>query len=416
MNSLATLQNDCNTISRANKLSILSENQFNILIAGESEAGITRLGNVVKAAASGNPDALAIFSTWHYASRLADGLIANNIQNVNKAVAKRMVDQHGRNAVAFNVQGMVDKDPTCVRQLQQWVHEACQALANKTQAPTQSAQSEQAAHPATSSTQAPQFSSVPPPKGVQTGQARMDPQSPPSARESPQQGSNVHQFRQPSQSHQEPQRTRDDDRTRYRPTDSRQTVTSNQDSPRTYDQHNCFGKDVAVQFQNLPARPEREGAPPPYNTVMLKIAKAKGATCLSGVAWDSAILINLEPHEVQGCLAVLMGFGSKVRYAGHGGNNDKWFDLEETSGDWKGAIRLNVGQGNEKRGINIGPTDVGEVTALFQRALITQQRVSESMMMMNIKRAYALHMASEEAKEARKGGGGQRPQRQAGAR
>lgn len=411
MNDLAQLKNQCDTLANANKLSSLSENQFNILISGESPVGIERLARMVNAAIEGKPQALEMFSAWHYACRVTDAFIANDLTNVNKAAVKRMVETKGRSAVANNIRGMAERDDGCKRELQKWLNESNGELGD---APASApAASNAPASPAriagqqSTSVERPTYSSVPPPRGVQTAPIRLD--APSQGQNPARHAGNVHQMR-PS-----PQPTRDDDRTRYAPREVENHHPPIQSSEqRSYDQHNCFGKDVAVQFQNLPARPEREGAPPPYNTVMLKIAKAKGASCLSGVDWDNAILINLEPHEVQCCLAVLMGFGTKIRYAGHGRNNDKWFELEETIGDWKGSIRLNVGQGNEKRGINIGPTDVGEVMSLFQRALITQQRVSESLMMLNVKRAYGLHRDTEEAKESRKNGGGQRPSNQGG--
>ena len=178
------------------------------------------------------------------------------------------------------------------------------------------------------------------------------------------------------------------------------------EAPRKYDQHSCFGKDVAVSFDCLPNK-ERTA-----NTVMLKVAKAKGATCKQGVNWDDGILINLEPHEVQTVTAVLMGLAEKVRYAGHGRDNQKWFEFEETSGDFAGAIRLTVAHGSDRRSVNIGSTDVGEVAALFMRAAESQLKVNAALIPAILRRSYDLYQKNDARMKARRdnagGSGGQR--------
>ena len=178
---------------------------------------------------------------------------------------------------------------------------------------------------------------------------------------------------------------------------------------REFDQHSCFGKDIAATFERTPNQQRNN------NTVNLKVAKAKfqGKTCKEGVDWQGGIIIMLEPHEVQIVYAVLMGFGTKCRFAGHGRDNQKWFELEETSGEYAGAIRLTVGHGREDiRRINISHTDIKEVLEVFSRTLQDQGKgQSPVFMMAEVRRVYDLYTKRTEAAAA-KGQG----QRQQGAR
>lgn len=166
---------------------------------------------------------------------------------------------------------------------------------------------------------------------------------------------------------------------------------------RRYDQHSCYGKDVAVTFECTPNRDRTA------NTVNIKVAKAKGATCKQGVDWNNGITISLEPHEVQTVLAVLWGMGDNVRYAGHGHDNQKWFQIQESTGDYAGAIRLTVAHGQERRHINIGHTDVAEVVGIFVRAAVTQLRIPSNLLPPTCRRAYDLFQKNADRRAASQG-------------
>ena len=105
----------------------------------------------------------------------------------------------------------------------------------------------------------------------------------------------------------------------------------------------------------------------------------------------------------------MLGLGHKVRYAGHGPTNDKWFELSETTDNWAGSIRLQVGQGDDRRSVNIGPTDVGQVASLFLRALATQVRVAPALYPLILRRSYDLYQKNVDSTEARRS----QPRRQA---
>lgn len=177
---------------------------------------------------------------------------------------------------------------------------------------------------------------------------------------------------------------------------------------RRYDQHSCYGKDVAVTFECTPNRDRTA------NTVNIKVAKAKGTTCKQGVDWNNGITIALEPHEVQTVLAVLWGMGDKVRYAGHGHDNQKWFQIEESTGDYAGAIRLTVAHGQDRRHINIGHTDVAEVVGIFVRAAVTQLRMPSNLLPATCRRAFDLYQKNADRRGSNQGGQQQGQQRRAG--
>lgn len=195
----------------------------------------------------------------------------------------------------------------------------------------------------------------------------------------------------------------DETSTRYAPSQGGSGPGASQASQRNYDQHSCFGKDVAVTFERTPNMARTN------NTVNFKVAKAKHAnrTCKEGVDWANGIIMMLEPHEVQLVYAVMMGFGSKFRAAGHGANNQKWFEVEETTGDWAGAVRLTVANGREDiRKVNISYTDLKEVLELFSRTLQDQAKgQSPVFMMAEVRRVYDLYAKKEAVKSNRQGGG-----------
>lgn len=409
----ADLQNLFDTVSQANKRPLLSQEQFDLLLTGESPQTIAWFGKVANAAAAGNAEATEKFLVLHAAVRITDGLLSNGFPDITKSIAKRILDTHGTARVGNATRALRDGDPESKHEIRAWIDQAkaaAAAAASSQSAPPAEAAPSQAPAP---SQAAQRFSQVPPPPGVRTSQVQSGSRpAQPSAdvREFPQD-----RVRQTPSTQAPSTQTRDDPRTmrrdapRQERNDRQERPQRHDSAPSTsgeqqYDQHACYGKDIAVQFQNLPTRDRTS------NTVMLKIARAKGATCKQGVDWDGSILINLEPHEVQTCAAVLLGYGTKVRYAGHGQANDKWFELQETTDNWAGSIRLQVGQGDEKRSVNIGPTDVGEVSALFLRALSTQVRVAPSLYPMILRRAFDLYQKNLDSAAARKnasGGGGQ---------
>lgn len=183
-----------------------------------------------------------------------------------------------------------------------------------------------------------------------------------------------------------------------------QSGQGGQRTEREYDQHACYGKDVAIQFDRSPT-PDRS-----TNTVNFKIAKAKhaGKTCKEGVDWQNGITMMLEPHEVQLVYAVLMGMGPKFRAAGHGRDNQKWFEVEETTEQFAGAIRITVGNGrSDIRKVNIGFQDAKEVMEIFSRTLQDQGKgQSPVFMLAEVRRVYDLYAK----KQAVSGGARQRAQ------
>ncbi len=389
----ATLKSNCESVTRANKMPPLSEDQYALLFDGESPERLAALDRACLAATSGNPEAVAMVANHFSGARLADRMISYRIEGASKRVAMEVLKTQGAEKVRNLVLGIMDGNEGYKRDLQVWVNQANAALGIQAPAPQA-----QAPRPR------PNLGAVPPPPGVVAQQVRMDPAA-----------NNVHQLRPAPQP--TPQPAEDcwdgedpfaDAPVRPAPQAVVRHMGGGEQPRRTYDQHNCYGRDVAVQFQNIPAKPNRDGSPAGFNTVMIKMAKAKGNTCLNGVDWDGAILLNLEPHEVQLMVAVFMGYGSEVRCAGHGRANEKWLTLEATTGDWEGAFRLQLVEGQRKLAVNIGPTDIGDVTALFWRALMTQQRADSSFVLFNIRNVYAKYAAAKAAKDRRQGGG--RPQ------
>lgn len=197
----------------------------------------------------------------------------------------------------------------------------------------------------------------------------------------------------------DPRHQEDDVLDRDLPTSSANGPASNSGQPRDYDQHTCYGKDVAVQFERSLNKSRR------VTTINLKIAKAKGATCKGGVDWNNAIKIMLEPHEVQLVYAVLIGIGKNFRAAGHGTDNQKWFEIQETTEQFAGPLRLSVGHGQKRMSVNIGYSDAKEVMELFSRALCDQSKgQDQALMIPELRRVYDLYSKSMAARASRDGG------------
>lgn len=178
-----------------------------------------------------------------------------------------------------------------------------------------------------------------------------------------------------------------------------------------YDQKACFGRDTAIQFERCVNNQNTN------YTINIAIAKATGQSTRGGMNWDGKITLMCVPKEVQLITAVLRGFIPKARFAGHGANNEKWIEVEETSEQYAGAIRFTIAQGKEIRKVNVGPDDVGEVLAMFYRTCKDQLKERDGYLVdQAIRRAADLHTKSQAAKESRGGGqgqqGGNRPQGQ----
>lgn len=425
MSNLAQLQKRIDTVAQANNRAALSQEQFQLLVQGASPSVIDWLSQLVESAAEGNTDALEMFKKVHTATRITESFRTHGFPETSKNTVLALLDLHGTTRVINATRALMEGDTRARSEIRTWL----QTSAKPSQAPRDDhapaggggSRGQASDEPDDRSGRPPanapasaahepggarRFGQCPPPPGVRTSQVRPAPGA---------DAGNVHRLHQPAQSSRpSPASTRDDDRTISRapsqpshdaPADDYRPANAGQQAgtARQYDQHACFGKDIAVQFQNLPTRDRT------HNTVMIKIARAKGTTCKQGVDWDRAILINLEPNEVETCAAVLLGLGHKVRYAGHGPTNDKWFELSETTENWAGSIRLQVGQGDDRRSVNIGPTDVGQVAALFLRALATQVRVAPALYPLILRRSYDLYQKNVDSTEARRS----QPRRQA---
>ena len=180
------------------------------------------------------------------------------------------------------------------------------------------------------------------------------------------------------------------------PSSSDFAPTAGTEATREYDQHCCYGRDIAAQFERSPTKKDRS-----TTTINIKVGRAKGSSCKGGVDWNHAIQISLEPHEVQLTYVVLLGYGKRFRGAGHGTDNQKWFEVQETEGQYAGAIRLTVAHGQDRRSLNIGHTDLKEVMEVFSRALQDQSKgQSPAFMLAELKRVYAMYDAHAGVREA----------------
>ena len=181
-------------------------------------------------------------------------------------------------------------------------------------------------------------------------------------------------------------------------------------APRTptksnYDQKACYGRDTALQFERCV---NKEGD---NYTVNLAIAKATGSSSRGGMNWNDKIIMMLTPKEVQLILAVLRGFVPSVRFAGHGQGNDKWIEVKETEDQYAGAIRFTIARGDDRRSVNVGPDDVGEVMSLFFRTAKDQLKQDDGLLLdLAIRRTADLYQKQQANKPQRpqnQGGGGQ---------
>lgn len=318
----------------SHRISPMSSEQFTEFLGSKSQDVIAALENNLRLAEQGQDEAI---------NRLLDRILASKMQagtglvGMTMQIAMQMIQQCER----ARLQGMLraafnEQNPNAKRDVV--------TLFNKIKGAT----------PAEASPQS-RNSTMPPPPGARsaaqsssrmTGQASLPP--------------GVRTGR--TYSDQAPEQTTDDQRTIRRG-----NPNINGQVPK-YDQEEVFGSNIGMQFSNLPAKNPSEG-----NTVMLKIAKAKGQSCKQGMNWQDAILFNLERWELRCLVAVLIKRGPIFRSAGHGPKNDKWFQIEQNTGKFAGTYRVTVGQKvngntNDIRAVNIS-NDLGNVLELCYRAL-----------------------------------------------
>jgi|GEM_PF-5555652 len=172
---------------------------------------------------------------------------------------------------------------------------------------------------------------------------------------------------------------------------------------RDYDQHVVYGRDTAVQFERSPM-PDRD-----RTTANITMAKALKSSCKEGVNWQDAIRIMLAPHEVQLVAAVMLGYLPKVRFAGHGSANDKWFEVEEATGQYAGAVRVTVAQGRDAnrdiRRVNVSAYDVAGVAGVLLRTASEQVRLEGQELLATIRRCADLHAKQQATRQASSGNG-----------
>ena len=108
---------------------------------------------------------------------------------------------------------------------------------------------------------------------------------------------------------------------------------------------------------------------------------------------------------------MLHGYLPSFRAAGHGHNNDKWFEVEETADQYAGAIRFTIAQGSSARNnldtrrVNVGPTDIGKAIAIFTRAARDQLQIEGLELDRTIRRTADMFLKSLAAKTQRGNGG-----------
>lgn len=137
---------------------------------------------------------------------------------------------------------------------------------------------------------------------------------------------------------------------------------------RKYDQVNVFGRDTGLSIDRCPNKDRTT------NTINLAIAKAKGQSTKGGMNWDGAIRLMLVPQEVQLIGAVLLGLTKSVRFAGHGADNKKWFQVERCTGQYAG-VKFTIADKDQTRHVLAGFNDLGAVTAIFIRTMKDQLQV-----------------------------------------
>lgn len=174
-----------------------------------------------------------------------------------------------------------------------------------------------------------------------------------------------------------------------------------------YDEAKAFGRDGAFKIERSLTQDDRA------YTLNLTMAKPfPGKRVLDGLDWANAIIVSCVPSEIFLITAAFYGLAPKVRFAGHGRNNDKWFEIEEnTDPEWQGNIRITIAQGTgdrrDIRKVNVTKADVAQVLGVCLRtcwqALNTQPGMSIDPHP-TIRRAADLYRKEMAAKELKSNG------------
>ena len=361
-----TLKPDFDLVATAVRFPALSDEQWSILVEGESEAGLEALARLTRAARDGHPKAVETFKAWHKAVRVTAQLRAHGFGPVTKREARRVMEAQDTDRVVTALHAIGEGSVGMRAQVMGWLDDVRAA------SPVTPAEAPTAPSPRSiTSAPQPRFAAVPPPPGVHTGPVRPATE-PTTSRPAPVDASRERVAPQGAQ-------VRPLARTSGHATD--RPPASPAADGRHFDQFVCYGRDTAVAFDCMPT-PDRSA-----NTILFKVARARGATCKSGLHWNDAIRFNLAPSEVLTMAAVLLGYLDKVHCGGHGHDHRKWCEIAAGEGRWAGSLRLTVAEGEDRRSVNIGANDVAGVIAIFYRAMGSQLKVDPALYPSIIQRA-----------------------------
>lgn len=183
-----------------------------------------------------------------------------------------------------------------------------------------------------------------------------------------------------------------------------QPQTEDASSSRRYDDVKVFGRDkngaTALGFSR--SNDNRTG----QSTINVSIARALGQRTTEGCDWDRRIELKMTAGEVQKSLAVLMGYLAESRFAGHGPKNDKWMSIKKSQGPYAGSIMITIAQGQDYRSCAISPDDLGNVIAIFSRAVSDMHRsktISQESLLRRVGQMAALAATAAEARKQRTG-------------
>lgn len=138
----------------------------------------------------------------------------------------------------------------------------------------------------------------------------------------------------------------------------------------------AYGAKAAIAFTETDLQPHQQERTGYLRSILIKAAQAKdGQDCKKGVAWNTAVVVNLGPHEVQLIAAVLLSRIPSARFAGHGHTNEKWFEFSQISDQkFKGSYMATFceAKGSPKINVRITHTDVGRILSMFLRVCCHQ--------------------------------------------
>lgn len=173
------------------------------------------------------------------------------------------------------------------------------------------------------------------------------------------------------------------DANRQRPAAASQRQSAEPDDSQNrsvrHDQAVAYGAKAAIAFQELDLAERQQERTGYSRSILIKAALAKdGQDCKKGIAWNTAVMINLGQHEVQLIAAVLMNQIPSVRFAGHGHSNEKWLEFSQVTDErFKGAVMATIceGKGRPKINVSITHTDLGHILSMFLRVCSHQLRL-----------------------------------------